>query len=238
LVSTSIFGPTNPGVTSWGSLVDYFLVIIYSVSMTITESTGTGCKDKSRLQLCRQSRWLFLSRPPTLFSVTLTESTGTVRADETKHQRWRKSRWWFLSWQRLCFCFRFRSLLGIFGPTNPGVTSWGSLVDYFWVIIHFVSVMITESTGTGCTNKSRLQLCRQSHWLFLSHSQLCFLMTITESTGTVRADETKHQRWRKSRWWFLSWQRLCFRFWFWCLLVYLGWQIQASHLEVVWLIIS
>jgi hypothetical protein len=76
LVSTSIFGPTNPGVTSWGSLVDYFLVIIYSISMTITESTGTGFTDKSRLQLCRQSRWLFLSRPLLFFRWCLPSQQG------------------------------------------------------------------------------------------------------------------------------------------------------------------
>jgi len=214
-------------------------------SVMITESTRTACTNESRLHLCRQSRWLFLSpqllyfwwRLPsqqglcaktkpsvswgsvlvmifesaaTQFSMSISESTRTLCADQSRRQLWRQSRSLFLRRPLQCFRWRLPSQQGLYAGTNPDFSGVGSLVDFFWVVRYSVfgddyrvyrdcvrkqnqvsvreavsvmifelvetqfSVMISESTGTVCTDEPRLQLYRQSRWLFLSRPLLCY----------------------------------------------------------------
>ena len=104
----------------------------------MTEPTGTLCTDESRLQQCRQSRWLFFSRQLLYFWWRLPSQHGLCAwtnrgfscvgnlVDYFWGTRY-KVLWWRLPCQqRLC------------ARTNPGFNYVGRLVDYFWVVRYSV----------------------------------------------------------------------------------------------------
>ena len=124
-------------------------------SLAISESIGTLCNDESTRQLWKHYRWWFWVGRYSVFDDDF-RSTGTMCAEESRLHLWRQSHWWFLSRQRLPFHLRFRSLQGIFAPTNVGISSDSLIISGSSAAQY--SVTITESTGTVRTDESTLHL--------------------------------------------------------------------------------
>jgi hypothetical protein len=124
---------TNPRISLRSTVVDVFWVSSYSA---FGDDFGVN-RDRVRGRIQPSAgeavSLTVYESAATQFSLAISDSTGTLCADESLHQLWKKSRWWCLSRQLLSFRLWFQSLQKICAPTNTGVNSVGSLVDYFWV---------------------------------------------------------------------------------------------------------
>jgi len=175
---------TDETSVSWGSsFSDDFWVGRDSLLVSISESTGIVCADQSRHQLKRQSRLLFLSRQLLSFQWRLLRQQGLCA--QTKPS---------VSWGSSCgddFWVGSDSVFDVDFGVNWDCGRWPIQASTLEVVSFIISELsatqflmtTTESTGIGCTDEPRLQLCRQSRWLFLSCPLLCYRWRLSSQQG-------------------------------------------------------
>lgn len=102
-----------------------------------------------------------------------------------------KSSWSFLSLQRLSFLFWFQSQQGILLLTNPGISSWCSLIDYFWVISYSIFGEDYRVNKDCARRRIQASAGETVSMMIFESAVTLFSVSISESTWTVCADESK-----------------------------------------------
>jgi len=130
----------NRGCVHWrihASALETVLVMntesaVTQFSLTISDSTGADCADKSMRHLWKQFRWRFWVDNDSVFFDYFWVNR-VVCADESMRQLWKQFQWWFLSQQRLSFPRLFLTQQGLCALTNPCISSRNGFGDDFWV---------------------------------------------------------------------------------------------------------
>jgi hypothetical protein len=149
-------------------------------------------------------------RAMTEFFMTVYESKGAAWADESIRHLWKQFWGLFLTRQRVSFLWLCRSQQGLWGLTNPFVTSEKSFEGYLWVGSDsvFLDCLWVTKGCLGCRILSppgKAVSGAISEWAV---SQ--FSLTLYESTGVMWADESIHHLWKQFQGRFLRGQRLSF----------------------------
>ena len=172
----------NRGSVRWwiqASVLETFFMTISEwtatpFSLTLSESTGDECADKSMGQLWKRVSVMIFDVAATQFSLTIFESIGAVCAEESMRHLWKQFRGLFLSRQRLSFPWLFLSQQGLCGLTNPFVTYESRFGGYFWVGTDSVFLDSFLVSGAVCADESMDQLLKHFRWRFLIGRQLSF----------------------------------------------------------------
>ena len=153
------------------------------LSVTSSESTWTVCADESRPQLWRQSRWCFLRQQRLSFPLRVRSQQGIYVPSNPGIGCGVSLVDYFWVNDHLVFDDDYRVNRECVRRWNQALGGEAVSVAISEPRVTQFSELISESSGTVCTDESKSDLGTQCHWLFLSQQRLSFRFRFQSQHG-------------------------------------------------------